>query len=373
MSSFRPPEPQDEHFMRRALALTRRGLGASSPNPAVGAVVVRDGLIVGKGWHMKKGQPHAEPLALADAGDAAQGATIYVTLEPCNHQGSTPPCTRAILAAGIGRVVYGASDPNPTVAGGGGEFLAQNGLGVTPGVLAAQCEHEHRFFLTHITKGRPHVILKTAATMDGKTATRIGDSRWITGPNARRYVHRLRHWCDSICVGVGTVMADDPQLTCRLPGGRDPLRVIVDKHLRMKKNAKVFDPQAGGGCLVACGHSAPEDDVRALRDIGAEVVRLDDNSSGGVDITALLRHLGAKGVTSMLLEGGSTLAWSFMEHGLVDEVMYFFAPKICGGVDAAPMLGGGGVELMAQAIALDGLTIRRYNPDVLLWGCVKRG
>lgn len=358
--------------MGRALALTRRGLGASSPNPAVGAVVVRDGVIVGKGWHMKKGQPHAEPLALADAGDAARGATIYVTLEPCNHQGSTPPCSKAILAAGISRVVYGASDPNPK-AKGGGEFLAQSGLDVTPGMLADKCRHEHRFFLTHVTKGRPHVILKTAATMDGKTATRTGDSRWITGPNARRYVHRLRHWCDSICVGVGTAIADDPQLTCRLPGGRDPLRVIVDKHLRLRRSAKVFDRESGGGCLVACGPGAPEDDAQALRDMGVEVVRLAENSTGGVDVEALLRYLGDKGVTSMLLEGGSTLAWTFMEHGLVDELMYFFAPKICGGVESAPMLGGTGVELMAQAIELEGLTMRRYNPDVLLWGRVNNG
>lgn len=357
----------DRHFMARALALTRRGLGRSSPNPAVGALVVAEGRIVGRGWHVKKGQPHAEPLALAQAGAAARGATLYVTLEPCNHQGATPPCTQAILRAGVARVVYGADDPNPTVAGGGGAFLAGRGLAVEAGVLAEQCAFEHRFFLTHITKGRPHVILKTAATLDGKTATASGDSRWITGPASRRFVHRLRGWCDCVCVGVGTALVDDPQLTCRLPGGRDPLRVIVDSRLRIDHRAKVFDPAAGGGCLVACGPLARPADMERLRAVGAEVLRLSPAAGGGLDLAELLDHLGRRGVIGMLLEGGATLAWGFLSQGLVDEVMYFFAPKLLGGATAAPMLGGAGVAAMAQAIELCAPRLRRFNPDVLLW------
>ena len=214
---IRPQESLDTHFMRRALALTRRGLGLSSPNPAVGAVVVADGQVVGQGWHAKAGEPHAEVHALRQAGPLALGATIYVTLEPCHHAGRTPPCTKAILAAGIKRVVFGASDPNPRVAGGGGSFLAEQGLAVTSGVLGSACEWEHRFFITHVTTGRPHVILKTAATMDGKTASATGHSCWITGGASRRFVHRVRGWVDAIMVGAAPRSPTIPSLPAACP------------------------------------------------------------------------------------------------------------------------------------------------------------
>ncbi|MFH2127366.1 MAG: bifunctional diaminohydroxyphosphoribosylaminopyrimidine deaminase/5-amino-6-(5-phosphoribosylamino)uracil reductase RibD [Pseudomonadota bacterium] len=362
-----PEEPQDSHFMRRALALTRRGLGHSSPNPAVGAVVVRNGQVVGQGWHAKAGEPHAEVHALRGAGELARGAAIYVTLEPCHHAGRTPPCTKAILAAGIERVVYGASDPNPRVPGGGGRFLSEQGLAVTPGVLAPACEWEHRFFITHITIGRPHVILKTAATMDGKTASATGHSRWVTGPASRRFVHRVRGWVDAIMVGAGTALTDDPQLTCRLANRPNPLRVVVDSKLRLPVTAKVLDPAQGPGCLVACLRDAPEDQARRLTEAGAQVLRLPADDQGRVDLAAFLDELGARGVTSLLTEGGAGLAWSLLKGGLVNEVMYFFAPKLVGGATAPGMVGGSGLERMDQAWQLCRPVVRRFGDDVMLW------
>ncbi len=363
-----PTSPEDIRFMRQALKLARRGLGRSSPNPAVGAVVVRGGQVVGRGFHALAGTPHAEVHALAQAGELARGADIYVTLEPCNHQGRTPPCTKAVLAAGIARVIYGASDPNPK-AMGGGEFLASKGLAVVPGVLRAACEDEHRFFLTHVTKHRPHVILKTAATLDGKTATATGDSKWVTGEAARAEVHRWRGWCDAICVGIGTALADDPQLTCRLRGGRDPLRVIVDTSLKLPPTAKVLDPASTARCLVACGPNPPARRRAALEKAEAQVLPLPlalPKSKGGVDLRALLAELAQRGVTSLLLEGGAGLAWGFLAAGLVDEVMYFFAPKLLGGAEARPMIAGAGFGKMAEALALGPVKVKKFGEDVLL-------
>ncbi|MCB2192039.1 MAG: bifunctional diaminohydroxyphosphoribosylaminopyrimidine deaminase/5-amino-6-(5-phosphoribosylamino)uracil reductase RibD [Deltaproteobacteria bacterium] len=362
-----PQEPQDDHFMRRALALTRRGLGTSSPNPAVGAVVVNGGKIVGLGWHAKAGEPHGEVHALRHAGPLAKSATIYVTLEPCHHAGRTPPCTKAVLQAGISRVVFGASDPNPRVAGGGGNFLAEQGLEVTPGVLRQACEWEHRFFITHVTTGRPHVILKTAATMDGKTASATGHSRWVTGEASRRFVHRVRGWVDAIMVGAGTALTDDPQLTCRLTGKPNPLRVVVDSKLRLPPTAKVLDPAQGPGCLVACPQDAPGEQAKQLSESGAQVLRLPADDQGRVNLAALMDELGARGVTSLLAEGGAGLAWSLLRAGLVNEVMYFYAPKLVGGSTAPSMVGGPGLERMDEAWELSRPIVRRFGDDVMLW------
>ncbi|MEW5914379.1 MAG: bifunctional diaminohydroxyphosphoribosylaminopyrimidine deaminase/5-amino-6-(5-phosphoribosylamino)uracil reductase RibD [Thermodesulfobacteriota bacterium] len=371
MAAALPSDTVQQHYMRRALALTRRGLGHSAPNPAVGALVVAGGRIVGRGWHAKAGQPHAEVLALRQAGEAARGADIYVTLEPCHHQGRTPPCTQAILHSGVARVFYGAGDPNPKVKGGGGEFLAAQGVQVTPGVMGPQCAFEHRFFITHATKGRPHVILKTAASLDGKTATVEGHSRWVTGPAARRFVHRLRGWVDAIAVGAGTALSDDPQLTCRLPHGRNPLRLVVDSNLRLPPTAKALDRTAAPGCLVACGPSPDKNKRRALEKAGAEVLPLPLGPGGRVGLSVLLAELGRRGVTSLLAEGGAELAWALVAQGLVDEVMYFFAPKLVGGAAAPPMIGGAGVARMDQAVALSRPLVRRFGDDVMLWAAVK--
>lgn len=365
------PGKLDRACMGRALRLARRGLGKSSPNPAVGAVVVAGGQVVGKGCHQKAGTPHAEVHALSDAGPKARGATIYVTLEPCHHKGRTPPCTQAILEAGISRVVYGASDPNPKVAGGGGRFLRSQGLEILSGVLQERCEHEHRFFFTHITTGRPHVALKTAATMDGRTDTHAATGSRITGEAAGKYVHRLRGWLDAICVGSGTALGDDPSLTCRLPGGRDPLRVVVDTSLKLSPTAKVINPGSAAGCLVACAKEAPAERRAALERAGAQVLAL-PAGEGGVDLNALLEALGKRGVISLLLEGGSGLAWGFLSAGLIDEVYYFFAPKLIGGADAPGMIGGAGFSKMAEAVNLQKPRIRRFGDDVLLWARVDK-
>lgn len=360
----------DRSFMRRALAWARKGLGRSSPNPAVGAVVVRQGRVVGRGFHAQAGAPHAEVHALRQAGELARGASIYVTLEPCNHHGRTPPCTGAILAAGIARVVYGAGDPNPK-AQGGGQFLRSQGLEVIGGVLAEECAFEHRFFLTSVTLGRPHVVLKTAATLDGRTAARTGDSRWVTGPAAREEVHRWRGWCDAIGVGIGTARTDDPQLTCRVKGGRDPLRVIVDTGLKLPPTAQVINPASSAGCLIACGPTPPARRRAKLEKEGAEVLTL-PAGPGGVDLSALLAELHRRGVTSLLLEGGAGLAWGFVAAGLVDEVMYFLAPKLIGGAAAPGMIGGAGFAKMAQAIPLGPVTVKRFGDDLCLSAIVHR-
>jgi len=365
-------DQDDRRFMRRALRLARRGLGRSSPNPAVGAVVVKNGRVIGEGYHAKYGAPHAEVHALAAAGAEAKGAAIYVTLEPCHHQGKTPPCTRAILAAGLARVLYGASDPNPKVAGGGGDFLAAQGIEVRPGILRLECQREHRFFFKHVTTGRPYVVLKTAATLDGRTAAHTGDSRWVTGEKARRHAHRMRAWLDAICVGSGTALADDPQLTCRLRGGRDPLRVVVDSKLRLPPTAKVLDKASTARCLVACGPKAPAQRRAALEKAGAEVLVLPQGPAGGLDLAALLAELGRRGVTSLLLEGGAGLAWGFLSAGLVDEVAYFYAPKLIGGVAAPGMIGGQGFAIMNQAVSLEPPRLRRLGEDILLQARVLR-
>jgi diaminohydroxyphosphoribosylaminopyrimidine deaminase/5-amino-6-(5-phosphoribosylamino)uracil reductase len=370
--SASPPDSLDRRFMRSALALARKGLGRSSPNPAVGAVVVKSGRIIGRGYHAKQGEPHAEIHALNEAGAAAKGATIYVTLEPCHHQGRTPPCTRAIQEAGIARLVYGASDPNPKVAGGGAAYLAAQGLAVKAGVLREACEHEHRFFFKHITSGLPYVVLKTAATLDGKTAAHTGDSRWVTGGEARRQVHRMRSWLDAICVGSGTALADDPQLTCRLLGGRDPLRVVVDSKLILPPTAKVLDPSSQAGCLVACGPKAPAKRRAALENAGAQVLALPEGPRGGVDLAELMAELGRRGVTSLLLEGGAGLAWGFLSQGLIDEVVYFYAPKLIGGAAAPGMIAGAGFASIAEAVELEKPKLRRVGDDIMMQARVKK-
>jgi diaminohydroxyphosphoribosylaminopyrimidine deaminase/5-amino-6-(5-phosphoribosylamino)uracil reductase len=358
-------QAQDRRFMRLALNQARKGLGRSSPNPAVGAVVVNDGRVVGRGYHAKAGTPHAEIHALRDAGEMAKGATVYCTLEPCNHLGRTPPCSHALLEAGVKRVVFGASDPNPR-AQGGGEYLAAHGVEVLAGVMQDACNEEHRFFFTHIAKGRPHVLLKTAATLDGKTASRTGHSRWVTGEASRRYVHKLRNWLDCICVGSGTALTDDPSLTCRLPGGRDPIRVIVDSRLRLSPQAKVLDKNVGGGCVLACSESADQDKAKALEDAGAGLLRLPPGPDG-LDLEIMLSELGKMGHASILLEGGAGLAWGFLRAGLVDEVMYFFAPKLIGGETAPPMIGGKGFAKMSHAIRLEKPGLRRMGDDILMY------
>ncbi len=310
--------------MRQAIALARRGLGRTSPNPPVGAVVVARGRIVGRGWHRRPGALHGEAAALRAAGRRARGATLYVTLEPCNHHGRTPPCTEAILAAGVRRVVFGARDPNPHVRGRGAARLRRAGVTVVGGVERAACEEVVAGFTSLVKRGRPLVTLKLAATLDGRIATRTGESRWISGPQARGLVHRWRDEMDAVMVGIGTVLADDPRLTCRRRGGRDPLRVIIDSRLRIPLGALVLTKEAAPATLLA-SVIAQGRKLSALRTRGATVLSL-PGRGGRVSLRRLFDELGRRGIASVLLEGGATLAAAALREGLVDRVALFVTP-----------------------------------------------
>jgi len=364
-------EDFDVRMMKRAIRLASKG--RTSPNPQVGAVVVKRGETVGEGYHEACGGPHAEVHALADAGARAEGSDLYVTLEPCNHQGRTPPCTAAIVKAGIRRVFIGHADPDPHVAGGGSEQLEALGIEVTSHVAAEACRRFYEAYDVHRTKGRPHVTLKAGMTLDGKVATRTGHSRWITGPDARRAVHRLRHRLDAILVGIGTVLADDPQLTTRLPRGKghDPVRVIVDSRGRTPPNAKVIVHQSDAPTLIAHTKTGAKAVARLERP-GVEGLRC-RSRQGRVDLADMMRKLATRGIVSLLAEGGGEIHWSLLDAELVDEVMLFVAPLIVGGKDAVPVVGGDGVETMPEAFALRDLRVRRLGPDLVLRGRVGKG
>lgn len=360
-----------ERLMRRALELAARGLGRTSPNPAVGAVVARGEVIVGEGFHRRAGEPHAEPIALGHAGEAARGADLYVTLEPCCHHGRTPPCTDAIIAAGIARVFYAMRDPDPRCAGGGEAALRAAGIAVEGGLLRAQAERLLAPYIKHRRTGRPLVTLKLAMSLDGRIATRTGDSRWITSEQARRRVHLMRDRADAVLVGVGTVLADDPALTTRgVPDGRDALRVIADRDARTPPTARVVAQESSAGCLIAAGVGAAPDRVRALQAAGAEVLALPATETG-VDLRALAPALGERGILSVLLEGGGTLAWGALTAGMVDRVAFFYAPIIIGGVSATPGVGGPGVERVADALRLRDITVTHIGPELLIEGAIE--
>jgi diaminohydroxyphosphoribosylaminopyrimidine deaminase / 5-amino-6-(5-phosphoribosylamino)uracil reductase len=360
-------------FMDMALDLAEKGRGHTSPNPMVGAVVVRDGRVVGQGYHQAAGTPHAEVNAINDAGDRASGSTLYVTLEPCNHTGRTPPCTEKILSADIARVVMAMDDPNPGVRGGGGDFLAARGVAVVRGVRQTRARRLNEVFIKHITTGRPFVVVKCAATLDGRIATRTGHSRWVTGRAARGFVHRLRHSLDAILVGIGTVLADDPSLTTRLPetAGRDPVRVVLDTHLSIPENARVLRLDSASETLIVSGDQAPPDKKGRIERTGARVWAAPVRN-GRIDLDALMAHLGREGITSVLIEGGARIIGSALAAGVADKVCFFYAPKILGGDDGVPICAGPGPEKMGEAIAVRDLTVHRFGDDVMLEGYVDK-
>lgn len=354
----------DVRFMRLALTQARRGVGRTAPNPPVGAVVVRNGAVVGRGYHRRAGSDHGEAAALRDAGAAARGATLYVTLEPCAHHGRTPPCTEAVLAAGIRRVVIGSIDPNPKVPSGGRHVLEAAGIAVTTGVAKAECDEVVAAFCKHITSGLPLVTLKLAASLDGRIATASGDSRWITGEDARRYAHRLRNEHDAILVGAQTVIRDDPQLTCRLRGRRNPVRVVIDGRLRIPLSSQLVQTTDQAPTLVFTTPQASEKRVAALRKLGVEVIPC--RARGGrLSLRDVLRRLGQRGLLSVLVEGGANVASQLLQEQLVDRLLIFVAPKLLGG-DGRPMLESLGVQRMSQAIATGPLRVRRFAVDLLL-------
>ena len=361
----------DEAHIERAIELAERGRGLVAPNPMVGAVVVSDDRIVGEGWHEGPGLPHAEVLALNAAGERSRGATLFTSLEPCTHYGRTPPCTEAILAAGIARVVVAAQDPNPVVDGNGIETLRSNGVEVRAGVLAELAERQNRGFAKHVRTGMPFVVWKMASSLDGKVAARDGSSRWVTGDAARADVHRLRAWSDAIVVGAGTALADDPELTVRDADyrGRPPIRVLVDAHGRVPAAGDLFDRQAP--TLVATTELAPIEAREAWRDAGADVVVFGAEGER-VPLEAVLADLGKRDVQGVLLEGGPTLAWSAVEDGLVDAIVLYLSPKLIGGLDAPTVLEGRGFAPVGHALPLRIHSVERVGEDLRVEADVHR-
>lgn len=403
----------DSKYMEMAIELAARGAGYTSPNPMVGAVIVKDGQIIGAGYHERCGQLHAERNALADCrrrGNDPEGAAIYVTLEPCCHYGKTPPCTEAIIENKLAKVIIGSRDPNPLVSGKGARILRKAGIQVTEDFMREECDALNPVFFHYITTGLPYVVLKYAMTMDGKIATWAGNSKWITGETARANVHWDRHRLTGIMVGVGTVIKDDPMLTCRLEdeqieklhggqpaatggeqrteqcpkqcpeqsgsqhmehtGGKNPVRIICDTHLRTPLDAKVVTTTEEARTIIAC--SCPDRDrQQPYLDAGCEIVTVGKNTEGHLDLRELMKKLAEQSVDSILLEGGGQLNWSALEAGIVTRVQAYIAPKLFGGADAKTPVAGSGVEFPSQAVTLENLQIRHLGEDILIESEVK--
>jgi diaminohydroxyphosphoribosylaminopyrimidine deaminase / 5-amino-6-(5-phosphoribosylamino)uracil reductase len=355
-----------EHFMRLALEEAAKGLGRTSPNPVVGAVVVKNGRLVARGWHRQAGTPHAEVVALQSAGPKARGADLYTTLEPCDHFGRTPPCSNAIIEAGVRRVIVASLDPNPRVNGKGLVRLERAGVEVVTGVLTQEADRLNLPFFKVMRTGLPYLTLKAAVTLDGKLATTTGDSRWVTGEAAREWVHRRRDRVDAILVGANTVRADDPQLTTRLPEGvgKDAVRVVVDSRLRLNPTHKVFTQQSSARTVVATVEEPEGRKARRLRELGVEVWQL-PAKAGRVDLEALLRRVAKEGLNHVLSEGGAQVFGALLRERLVDELAVFLAPKLVGG-DGVSWVDALGVRDMAQALKLTQVTCEMVGGDLLV-------
>jgi diaminohydroxyphosphoribosylaminopyrimidine deaminase/5-amino-6-(5-phosphoribosylamino)uracil reductase len=365
---------KEEEYIRLAIRLAKKARGRTSPNPLVGAVVVKKDEIVGKGSHKKAGEPHAEINALNDAGEKARGGELYVNLEPCNHYGRTPPCTKTIIDSGIKKVFVGMEDPNEVVAGRGIQCLKENGIYVQSGILREECQRLNETYIKYITEKKPFVILKSAASLDGKIATRVGDTRWITNEKSRAFLHRLRDEVDGILVGIGTVMADDPELTARLNGkrGKDPVRIVVDSKLRITLGAKVLKSESEAGTIIATTELAPREKIKKIEELGARVLVV-GSKNNRVDLEELMHELGKLEITSLLIEGGAEINASSLDSGIVDKVLFFYAPKIIGGAGALGMVGGEGVEKLNDAVNLGNIRVRRLGDDILVEGYVNKG
>jgi len=364
MRGFFMPEKE---FMRRAIALAAKGEGKTRPNPLVGAVVVKDGRIIGEGYHTKYGSLHAEREALADCiakGNDPKGADMYVTLEPCCHTGKQPPCTQALAESGIARVFVGSSDPNPLVSGKGNEFLKKHGIEVESGFLKSECDSLNPIFFHYITTGTPYVALKYAMTADGKIATSTGASKWITGPEARRHAHSLRNRYASILVGINTVLKDNPMLNCRLEGGVNPLRIVLDSSLRIPLDSALVQTAREIPLLLVCG-SRDLSKAEQLERLGAEVLPL-PGFDGRPDIKALVAELGRRGIDSLLIEGGSQVHYSALKAGIVNHVYSYVAPKIFGGEQALGPVSGAGAQAVSDAFPLVISKTQMLGADILI-------
>jgi diaminohydroxyphosphoribosylaminopyrimidine deaminase/5-amino-6-(5-phosphoribosylamino)uracil reductase len=356
----------DQQWMKRALRLGEKGRGRTSPNPMVGAILVKDGKVVGEGYHAKTGEAHAEIIALQQAREEARGAILYLNLEPCTHYGKTPPCAPQVIEAGVKRVVIGMEDPNPLVKGKGIEILRKAGLDVAVGILEKECRRVNEAFCKYILKKEPFVILKVAATLDGKMATRNGDSKWISGEASRRFVHKLRDQVDGVMVGIGTVLKDDPLLTARIRGGRDPYRIVLDSRLKVPEEAKVIGTSPSKA-IIATTELAPKDKIEKFEKRGVQVLVL-DSKEGRVNLKSCLSKLGEIGMMNLLVEGGSQVNGSFLDEGLIDKLLLFLSPRLIGDHQALGIFGGRGVFILPKAIVLKEIKTKRLGEDILLEG-----
>ena len=367
----------EEKYMRRAIELAKKGSGHVNPNPLVGAVIVRDGEIIGEGYHECYGQLHAERNAIANAkkrGNSLEGSTIYVTLEPCCHYGKTPPCTEAIIEEKIARVVVGSDDPNPLVSGKGFQMLREKGIEVIPHFLKEECDAMNHVFFHYIRTGTPYVAMKYAMTMDGKIACYTGDSKWVTGEESRAHVQTLRNHYKGIMAGIGTVLADDPMLNCRIEGGRDPIRIIADSHLRIPIDSQLVRTAGQQPLIVACLPDADEEKAAQLQEKGVEVLRIPGVTTADIreeqkeviSLPVLMKELGARKIDGILLEGGGQLNESALQAGIVDRIYCYIAPKIFGGAQAKTPVEGQGLTRAADAWQFNRIGMQEFGQDILL-------
>lgn len=366
-------DDDSKKYMQRALDLASLAMGKTSPNPIVGAVIVKNGQIIGEGYHHKAGTPHAEVHALCEAGEEARGATIYVSLEPCSHFGCTPPCANALIEAGIKKAVIATLDPNPLVAGNGIKKLLDAGIEVELGVMEEEAKKLNDKFLKYIKTSRPLVAIKTAMTLDGKIASNNGDSRWITAEDARAYVHQLRGIYDAIMVGIGTVLKDDPMLNVRLEnsGYDDPVRIIVDSYLEIPLYSQIVTSSRQQRSIIFCAREADQTRQKRLEEAGCEVRRI-NSVNGFLVMEELLNILGEMKICSLLVEGGGSINAALLETGLVDKVYWFIAPKIIGGQDAPAPVGGKGFDFMKEAIEIESMEITKFSRDLLITGYIRK-
>ena len=367
----------EEKYMRRAIELAKKGSGHVNPNPLVGAVIVRDGEIIGEGYHECYGQLHAERNAIANAkkrGNSLEGSTIYVTLEPCCHYGKTPPCTEAIIEEKIARVVVGSDDPNPLVSGKGFQMLREKGIEVIPHFLKEECDAMNHVFFHYIRTGTPYVAMKYAMTMDGKIACYTGDSKWVTGEESRAHVQTLRNHYKGIMAGIGTVLADDPMLNCRIEGGIDPIRIIADSHLRIPMDSQLVRTAGQQPLIVACLPDADEEKAAQLQEKGVEVLRIPGVTTADIteeqkeviSLPVLMKELGARKIDGILLEGGGQLNESALQAGIVDRIYCYIAPKIFGGAQAKTPVEGQGLTRAADAWQFNRIGMQEFGQDILL-------
>lgn len=361
----------DEKYMRLAMQLAGNAIGRTSPNPLVGAVIVKDNRVVGCGWHRKAGTPHAEVHALNQAGELAQGADVYVTLEPCAHYGKTPPCAKALVEAKVKNVYGGLLDVNPKVAGKGFKILEDAGIHVEYGFLQDELRKQNEVFFKWIEHKKPFIVLKAAMTLDGKIATATGQSKWITNETSRAYGYKLRDIYDGIMVGINTVIEDNPMLTARVDGGKNPIRIVVDSSLKIDINANVVQDKSAK-TIVATTDKADKDKILKLQAQDVDVIVVDKDEQDKVDIEKLLDILGQQNICSILVEGGATLSGSFVAKKLVDKVYFFIAPKIIGGKEAKTPVAGTGILNLQEALTLKDIQIEKLEEDILIIGRVDK-